>query len=98
MNTNFQNPANGAQHGANVPAWITVSSKFLQRTGSSFLGKLSGYLYAVQVSQVKTAMSRMSNAQLAAIGIERHEISRYAEHLMADDVETNAQEMQAKTA
>mgnify|MGYP003625305982 CR=1 FL=1 len=51
----------------------------------AFGAKIALGFHAVQLARVKSILSRMSDRQLAEIGIKRSEISQYATKLMALD-------------
>ena len=51
----------------------------------AFGAKISSGFHAVQLARVKSILSRMSDRQLAEIGIKRSEISQYATKLMSSD-------------
>jgi uncharacterized protein YjiS (DUF1127 family) len=57
----------------------------LARFGRNVMAKAKSGLRAVQMARMLSTLSKMSDAQLAMVGIQRSDIPRYAATLMADE-------------
>jgi len=57
----------------------------LARFGRNVMEKGKSGLRAVQTARMLSTLSKMSDAQLAQIGIQRSDIPQYAKTLMAED-------------
>ena len=57
----------------------------LARFGRNVMAKAKSGLRAVQMARMLSTLSKMSDAQLAMIGIQRSDIPRYAATLMAHE-------------
>lgn len=82
MASNPQITANCTGQEARVSTFIGAPLTFVHRVGSGFLSRLNDYIYAVQISKAKSALSQLGDSQLAQIGIERHDIPKHAERLV----------------
>tara|TARA_R110000850_G_scaffold109051_5_gene221818 strand:- start:332 stop:628 length:297 start_codon:yes stop_codon:yes gene_type:complete len=74
-----------------VPALALIASKAygflttLGRIGVKVGRAAHNFLYTAQVARMISTLSRLSDNQLAQIGISRSDIPKYAETLMATD-------------
>ncbi|MFK7875186.1 MAG: DUF1127 domain-containing protein [Paracoccaceae bacterium] len=57
----------------------------MARIGSKAMVKATSALRALQMGRMLSTLSNMSDHQLSQIGIQRSDIPRYAETLMADE-------------
>ncbi len=64
-----------------TPSWVFG---LLVRGGRSVLKGAHTFLISLQVARMMATLSNMSDHQLAQIGINRSEISDYAEKLVKD--------------
>ncbi len=74
-------------------AWLQAQRRIapltaaLARSGSILKGKAAAVVKVLQHAQMMSALVKLSDAQLAAIGIERSDIPSYAERLISADGE-----------
>lgn len=60
-------------------------STWLSKFGSDLLATAKSVVKATQTARMMSVLAKMSDRQLAEIGITRSEISRHAKWLMAED-------------
>ncbi|WP_159086967.1 DUF1127 domain-containing protein [Loktanella sp. Alg231-35] len=65
----------------NAPVFLEALARF----GGNAMAKAKSVLRAVQMARMLSTLSKMSDAQLAMIGIQRSDIPQYAKTLMAED-------------
>jgi len=84
MATNTQSALSSGGYSADTPAKALQNaadlSSFWRRMGASVSVMLKNY----QVSQMKSVLMGMNDAQLSQIGIRRSEIANYAEQLVEE--------------
>ena len=82
MASNAQITANCTKDEARVPIFMEAPLKFAQEIGAGFRSGLKRAFHAFQIAQAKSALSQLSNSQLAAMGIKRHQIADHAEYMV----------------
>ena len=60
-------------------------STWLSKFGSDLLATAKSVVKATQTARMMSVLAKMSDRQLAEIGIKRSEIARYAKRLMEDE-------------
>jgi uncharacterized protein YjiS (DUF1127 family) len=70
----------GDPHAAGTPALSGVAAAW-----AAVASVISTLVTSVQTARMASALAELSDAQLAQIGIQRHEIFNHAEKLIADD-------------
>ncbi|MFX0544061.1 hypothetical protein ACEWPL_000760 [Roseovarius sp. S1116L3] len=68
-----------------IPEWSCALGAVMARTGAGAMRWTMSFMWTVQLSRVTKVLAEMNDRQLAAIGIARSDIPKYAESLMGDD-------------